>query len=144
MVQSACQQGKAHRFGKASKISGYDKMTFFGHYEPKSSAKSICFNIPTCRLHHLLDLEQQFNLPTDFLSFSISEVPKFFDQSSQNGEKVHFLAPASRVSKKFCGSYRAKTLSNSVRALCQKRFVCFDCVSKKCHMLQMTFQRTEV
>ena len=30
----------------------------FGHYEPESSAKSICFNISTCRLHHLLDLEQ--------------------------------------------------------------------------------------
>ena len=37
----------------------------------------------------------------DFLSFSISEVPEFFDQSSQNGEKIHFLAPASRVSQKF-------------------------------------------
>ena len=27
-------------------------------------------------------------------------MPKFFDQSSQNGEKNHFLAPVSRVSQK--------------------------------------------
>ena len=52
----------------------------------------------------------------DFLSFSISEVPKFFDQSSQNGEKNHFLAPASRVSQKFWGSYWSKILPDSVRA----------------------------
>ena len=52
----------------------------------------------------------------DFLSFSISEVPEFFDQSSQNGEKIHFLAPASRVSQKFWGSYWSKILPDSVRA----------------------------
>ena len=30
-------------------------------------------------------------MATDFLSFSISEVPELFDQSSQKGEKIHFL-----------------------------------------------------
>ena len=55
-------------------------------------------------------------MPTDYLSFSISEVPKLFDQSSQKGKKIHFLAPASRVSQKFWGSYRSKILPDSVRA----------------------------
>ena len=32
MVQSACQYVEAYRFGRASKISGYDKMTFFGNF----------------------------------------------------------------------------------------------------------------
>ena len=36
-----------------------------------------------------------------FLSFSSSELPKLCDQSSQNGEKIHFLAPASGVFQKF-------------------------------------------
>ena len=44
MVQSACQYVEAYRFGRASKISGYDKMTFFGnfgHFDLWSSAKSM-------------------------------------------------------------------------------------------------------
>ena len=32
MVQSAYQYVEAYRFGRASKISGYDKMTFFGNF----------------------------------------------------------------------------------------------------------------
>ena len=32
MVQSACQYVEAYRFGRASNISGYDKMTFFGYF----------------------------------------------------------------------------------------------------------------
>ena len=39
----------------------------------------------------------------NFLSFSVSEVPKFFDESSQNDQKIHLLALASRVSQKFEG-----------------------------------------
>lgn len=45
----------------------------------------------------------------NFLSFSVSEVPKFFDQSSQNGEKIHFLAPASRV------ACTEMTINNKIR-----------------------------
>ena len=32
MVQSAWQYVEAYRFGRASKISGYNKMTFFGNF----------------------------------------------------------------------------------------------------------------
>ena len=32
MVQSACQCVEAYRFGRASNISGYDKMTFSGYF----------------------------------------------------------------------------------------------------------------
>ena len=31
-MQSACQYVEAYRFGRASKISGYNKMTFFGNF----------------------------------------------------------------------------------------------------------------
>ena len=32
VVQLACQCVEAYRFGRASNISGYDKMTFFGYF----------------------------------------------------------------------------------------------------------------
>ena len=57
--------------------------------------------MPIATLVHWLDLELQFSLLMDFLSFSSSEVPKLCDRSTQNGEKNHFLAPASRVCQKF-------------------------------------------
>ena len=44
MVQSPCQYVKAFRFGRASKISGYDEMSFFGkfgHFELKIGP--LCF-----------------------------------------------------------------------------------------------------
>ena len=44
MVQSPCQYVKAYRFGRASKISGYSKMTFFdnfGHFWLK--IEPLCF-----------------------------------------------------------------------------------------------------
>ena len=32
MVQSACKYVEAYRFGRASKISGYNKITFLGNF----------------------------------------------------------------------------------------------------------------
>ena len=108
MVQSACRYVEAYRFGRAFRLIMTKKCHVIIPTDLRSFAKSICFNLLTCRLHHWLDLEQWFNLPTDFLSF--------FDQSSQNGEKNHFLALASRVSQIFWGSYRSKILPDSDRA----------------------------
>ena len=50
-------------------------------------------------VHHILKIGNHLSM--DFLSFSSSEVPKSCDQSSQNGEKIYILAPASRVFQKF-------------------------------------------
>ena len=39
-----------------------------------------------------------------YVSDLVQLLPKFCDQSDQDGKKIHFLAPASIVSQKFWGS----------------------------------------
>ena len=42
-MQSACQYVEAYRFGRASKMSGYDKMTFFGNFGLKIAPLNFAF-----------------------------------------------------------------------------------------------------
>ena len=52
MVRSACQYVEAYKFSRASKISGYDKVSFFGNFGHLLVLNDILFFVSVFEFQH--------------------------------------------------------------------------------------------